>query len=69
MPPNGSCIDTTQSSARRTVGQHRATNAGSRRTSQWCQTATARYADMLVSPLASSTSPATYFIGHEPSGR
>ena len=24
---------------------------------------------MLVSPLASSTSPATYFIGHEPSGR
>ena len=24
---------------------------------------------MLVSPLASSTSPATYFIGHEPSAR
>ena len=39
MPPNGSCIETTQSSARRTAGQHRATNAASRRTSQWCHTA------------------------------
>ena len=66
-PPQGSCRSTTQSRARRTVGHSSCTNALSRRTSQWCQTPTARYADKLVSPLASSTSPPTIFIGHEPS--
>ncbi len=69
MPPKGSCIPTTKSSARRTAGHIRSTKTRSRRSIQWCQTPTARYADMLVSPLASSTSPATVFIGQEPSWR
>ena len=69
MPPNGSCCETTQSSAARTDGHSRCTNARSRRTSQWCHSPTARYADMLISPRASSTSPPTIFIGHEPSAR
>ena len=47
----------------------RSTNPKSRRSIQWCHTPTARYADMLVSPLASSTSPPTIFIGQEPSWR
>ena len=38
-------------------------------TSQWCHVATATYAVMLDSPEWSSTSPATIFIGHEPSAR
>ena len=41
MPPNGSCIETTKSSARRTVGHISRTNASSRSTSQWCHAATA----------------------------
>ena len=41
----------------------------SRRTSQWCQRPTAKYADMLTSPRASSTTPPTIFIGQEPSAR
>ncbi len=69
IPPKLSWRETTQSRARRTAGQARRTNATSRRTSQWCQMPTARYADMLVSPLWSSTVPATYFNGQEPSSR
>ena len=69
MPPNGSCWETTQSSPARTDGQNRCTNRRSRRTSQWCQMPTARYADMLTSPRSSSAAPLTIFIGHEPSAR
>ncbi len=42
IPPNGSCIDTTKSSPRRTTGHIRCTNSRSARTRQWCQTPTAR---------------------------
>ena len=41
----------------------------SRRTSQWCQRPTAKYADMLTSPRSSSGWPLTIFIGNEPSAR
>ena len=69
MPPNGSCIEQAKSRALRTVGHRVATKRSSRRTSQWCQTPTATYAAMFVSPLASSTTPATVFSGQEPSRR
>src|SRR4051794_4490997 len=69
IPPNGSWSDVAKSRAARTVGHRATTKRSSRRTSQWCQTPTATYAAMLVSPLASSTTPPTVFIGHEPSCR
>src|SRR3954453_633542 len=69
MPPKGSCMETTQSRPARTTGQYCCTKPMSRRTSQWCQTPTARYADMFTSPRWSSTTPPTIFIGPEPSAR